>query len=88
MPPLRRLAIVASLVAALLVLPPATQAHAGLVPPPWSGSASRAHASVTPRRAAPRPPAPPVDGALVGAGAMMLVALLGCAGRTVTVRLA
>ena len=79
---IRRLVAVVALVALLLLLPVTAQAHAGLVPPPWSG---HSRASAESRPVAPRPP---VDDALAGGAALILVALLGCAGRTVTVRLA
>jgi hypothetical protein len=82
MPSTRHLAIVV-IVAALLALPAAAQARPGVIPPRWSAPSGPTHA--TPK---PRPPAPPVDSALLGGGALILVALLGCAGRTVTARLA
>ena len=78
---LLRLAAVLALVTALL-LPTAADARAGIVPPPWS---SHSRASAESRPVAPRPP---VDRGLAGGAALILVALLGCAGRTLTVRLA
>ena len=78
---LRRLTTVLALVTALL-LPTAADARAGLVPPPWSGH-SRANAESRP--VAPRPP---IDQAVAGGAALILVALLGSAGRVLTVRLA
>jgi hypothetical protein len=81
MPSTRHLAIVL-IVAALLALPAAAQARPKVIPR-WSAPSGPTHAS--PR---PRPQAPPVDSALLGGGALILVALLGCAGRTVTARLA
>ena len=77
----RPLAIVL-IVAALLALPTAAQARPQVVPR-WSAPAAPPHSTPT-----PRPPAPPVDGALLGSGGLILVALLGCAGRVVTLRLA
>ena len=77
--PKRHLAI-AVILALLLALPAAAQARPRIVPGP-----SRPPAQGT---AKPRPPAPPVDSALLGGGALILVALLGCAGRTVTARMA
>ena len=77
----RHLAIVVIL-AVLLALPAAAQARPRVIPR-WSAPSSPTQAM--PR---PRPPAPPVDSALLGGGALILVALLGCAGRTVTARLA
>jgi len=77
----RPLAIVL-VVAALFALPTAAQARPHVIPR-WSAPSAPPHA--TPK---PRPPAPPVDSALLGGGALILVALLGCAGRTVTARLA
>jgi hypothetical protein len=71
----RHLAIVVIL-AALLALPAAAQARPRIVPGPAQETVK------------PRPPAPPVDSALLGGGALILVALLGCAGWTVTARLA
>jgi hypothetical protein len=82
MPSTRHLAIIA-IVAALLALPAAAQARPLVMPPAWSAPSRPAHATPT-----PQPQAPPVDSALLGGGALILVALLGCAGRTVTVRLA
>jgi hypothetical protein len=76
----RHLAIVVIL-AVLLALPAAAHARPRVVPR-WSAPSGPTQA--TPR---PRPPAPPVDSALLGGGALILVALLGCAGRTVTARL-
>ena len=81
MPSTRHLAIVL-IAAALLSLPAAAQAQPKVVPR-WSAPSGPPHS--TPK---PRPPAPPVDSGLLGGGALILVALLGCAGRTVTVRLA
>ena len=81
MPSTRHLAIVL-IVAALLALPAAAQAQPQVIPR-WSAPSGPPHS--TPK---PRPPAPPVDSGLLGGGALILVALLGCAGRTVTVRLA
>jgi hypothetical protein len=81
MPSTRHLAIVL-IVAALLALPAAAQAQPTVVPR-WSAPSGPPHS--TPK---PRPPAPPVDSGLLGGGALILVALLGCAGRTVTLRLA
>ena len=81
----RRLVAVVALVALLLLLPITAQAHAGLVPPPWSG---HRHTTAEARAAAPRPPAAPVHDVLAGGGALILVALLGGAGRTLTTRLA
>jgi hypothetical protein len=77
----RHLAILV-IVAALLALPTAAQAQPNVVPR-WSAPSGPPHS--TPK---PRPPAPPVDGALLGSGGLILVALLGCAGRAVTLRLA
>ena len=82
---IRRLVAVVALVALLLLLPVTARAHAGLVPPPWSGHRP---ATAEARAAAPRPPAAPVHGVLAGGGALILVALLGGAGRTLTTRLA
>ena len=78
MPSPRHLAIVVVL-AVLLALPAGAQARPRIVPAP-SGAP---HSSPK-----PRPPAPPVDSALLGGGALILVALLGCAGRRITLRLA
>jgi hypothetical protein len=81
MPSTRHLAMVL-VVAALLALPAAAQAQPTVVPR-WSAPSAPPHS--TPR---PRPPAPPVDSGLLGGGALILVALLGCAGRVITLRLA
>jgi hypothetical protein len=81
MPSTRPLAIVL-IVAALLALPAAAQARPPVIPR-WSAPSAPPHS--TPK---PRPPAPPVEGALLGSGGLILVALLGCAGRAVTLRLA
>ena len=81
MPSTRHLAIVL-IAAALLALPAAAHAQPKVVPR-WSAPSGPPHSSPK-----PRPPAPPVDSGLLGGGALILVALLGCAGRTVTVRLA
>jgi hypothetical protein len=78
----RPLAIVL-IVAALLALPTAAHARPQVIAPRWSAPAGPPHS--TPK---PRPPASPVDGALLGSGGLILVALLGCAGRAVTLRLA
>jgi hypothetical protein len=78
----RPLAIVL-IVAALLALPTAAQARPQVIPPRWSTPSGPPHS--TPK---PRPPAPPVEGVLLGSGGLILVALLGCAGRLVTLRLA
>lgn len=78
----RRLAAVLALVTALLLVPAAADARAGLVPPPWSG---HTRATAESRPVAPRPP---VDDGLACGGALILVALLGGAGRLVTTRLA
>jgi hypothetical protein len=78
---IRHLAILV-IVAALLALPTAAHARPNVVPR-WSAPSGPPHS--TPK---PRPPAPPVDGALLGSGGLILVALLGCAGRAVTLRLA
>jgi hypothetical protein len=74
---------IALIVAALLALPTAAHARPHVIPPRWSAPSGPPHS--TPK---PRPPAPPIDGALLGSGGLILVALLGCAGRAVTVRLA
>jgi hypothetical protein len=81
MPSTRHLAILV-IVAALLALPTAAHARPNVVPR-WSAPSGPAHSGPK-----PRPPAPPVDGALLGSGGLILVALLGCAGRAVTLRLA
>jgi hypothetical protein len=78
MPRTRHLAIVVIL-AVLLALPAAAQARPRIVPVP----AGPPHSSPK-----PRPPAPPIDSALLGSGGLILVALLGCAGRVITLRLA
>jgi hypothetical protein len=78
MPSTRSLALV-FILATLLLLPAGAQARPRILPVP----AGPPHSSPT-----PRPPAPPVDGALLGSGGLILVAVLGCAGRAVTRRLA
>ena len=78
MPRTRHLAIVVIL-AVLLALPAGAQARPRIVPGPPGPTQG------TPK---PRPAAPPVDSALLGSGGLILVALLGCAGRAVTLRLA
>ena len=77
----RPLAVVL-IVAALLALPTAAHARPRIIPR-WSAPSGPPHS--TPK---PRPPAPPVDGAILGSGGLILVALLGCAGRVITLRLA
>ena len=85
---IRRLITLAAVTAALLMLPAAAQARSALVPSPWPSSSGEPRAAAALRTARPRPPAPPVDGAVIACGALLAVALLGRAGRTVTVRLA
>ena len=74
---------IALIAAALLALPTAAHARPQVIPPRWSAPSGPPHS--TPR---PRPPAPPVDSGLLGGGALILVALLGCAGWVITLRLA
>jgi hypothetical protein len=81
----RRLIAVAALVAALLVVPAAAQARSALIPPSWGTSGGE---KTQRPMAAPEPSAPRVDTAVVGCGALILVALLGCGGRILTLRLA